>query len=112
MEKKKKDKLADLQNKPPSRVRFPRENQFVGIVDKRLGGSRMYIKMMDGKTLLARVPGKLRKSLWIRENDVVLVERWELSKDKGDLIYKYKPEEIKVLEKKNIFINLENSSEF
>lgn len=108
----KKKKLKDLQDQAPVRVRMPKSNQYIGVVEKRLGGSRMNIRSVDGRDIMARVPGRVKKYLWIREGDIVLLEEWELDKDKADLIYKYKPNEIKILEKKNLLGNFENIEEF
>ena len=108
----KKKKLSDLQNQTPTKVRFPKGDQFIGVVEKRLGGSRMNVRSVNGEDILARVPGRVKKYLWIREGDIVLLEPWELDKDKADLIYKYKPNEIKVLMKKNMLGNFEELEEF
>ena len=112
MAKKLKKKVRDLQNSDSVRVKMPRGEQFIGIVEKRLGGSRMNIRSMDGRDIMARVPGRAKKYLWIREGDIVLLEPWELDKDKADLVYKYKPNEIKQLEKKGILESLSNIEEF
>ena len=109
----KKKKLADLQNSDaPVRARMPKGKQYIGIVEKRLGGSRMYIRSAKGEEILARVPGRMKKYLQIREGDIVILEPWELDDDKADLIYKYKPNEIKVLEKKGIMASFESIEEF
>lgn len=108
----KKKKLHDLQNQGPTKVRFPKDDQFIGLVEKRLGGSRMNIKGMDGREVMGRVPGRAKKFLWIREGDIVLLEPWELDKSKADLIYKYKPNEIKVLTRKGLVGGVENVEEF
>ena len=108
----KKKKLSDLQNGEQARVRFPKGDEFIGIVEKRLGGSRMNVRSMDGRDILARVPGRVKKFLWIREGDLVLLTPWEFDKNKADLIYKFKPNEINVLKKKGIISNIEISEEF
>lgn len=108
----KKKKLNDLKNQAPTKVRFPKADQFIGVVEKRLGGSRMNVRSVKGEDILARVPGRAKKFLWIREGDIVLLEPWELDKDKADLIYKYKPNEVKVLERKNMLGNFEELEEF
>ncbi len=104
--------VDDLQNSESTRVKMPKGEQFIGIVEKRLGGSRMNIRSIDGRDIMARVPGRVKKYLWIREGDIVLLEPWELDKSKADLIYKYKPNEIKQLEKKGILESLNNIEEF
>jgi len=45
---------------------------------------------------------------WIREGDILLIEPWELSGDtKGDVVYKYKPIQVKVLRKRGLLKELE-----
>ena len=72
------------------RVRLPRGKEILGILEQRVGGSRILIKCLDGKTRNCRVPGRLKRRLWLREGDIVLVEPWEHQADtKGDVIFKY-----------------------
>jgi len=94
-------------------LRLPRNKEVLGIVEQRLGGSRSRVKCFDGKTRICRIPGRLKRSLWIRENDVVLIEPWENGGDeKGDIIYKYRPNQVSSLERKGLLKGLENVNEF
>ena len=94
---KKKDAGADQ----PIRVRTPKGREVIGIVTQRLGGSRMNVACMDGKTRICRIPGRLKRTLWIREGAVVIVEPWEFQGDeKGDLIWKYNGAQIEWLKRK------------
>ena len=79
------------------RVKFPRQNQIIGLIDQRVGGSRMLVKCTDGKTRNCRVPGRLRRALWLREGDYVIVEPWEFDNDKGNIVFKYNPGDVSVL---------------
>lgn len=92
------------------RVRIPQGKEVLGIVQQRLGGSRMRVSCLDGKERICRIPGSLRRALWVRENDVVIVEPWELGGDaKGDVVYKYRGKaEVEFLRKKGYLKNLEN----
>ena len=108
----KKKKVADLQDQAPVKARMPKGQEFIGVVEKRLGGSRMDVKASDGREIMARVPGRAKKFLWIREGDIVLLQPWELDEKKADLVYKYKNNEIKVLEKKGMMSSFENIEEF
>ena len=92
------------------RTPAPRGRQTLGICDQRVGGSRMRVRCLDGKTRICRIPGRLKRKLWIREGDVLLIEPWELSGDaKGDVIFKYKPHQVDVLRKKGLLKTLETS---
>ena len=103
----------DTQQDEFVRVRMPRGNQALGIVEQRLGGSRMRVRCFDGKTRICRIPGRLKRRLWIREGDTLLIEPWEISGDeKGDVIFKYRHNQVKVLDKKGLLDNIKNEDEF
>jgi len=95
------------------RVKLPKGNQTFGILEQRLGGSRCRVRCLDGHTRICRIPGRLKKRLWVRENDFVLVEPWEFGGDaKGDLIFKYRPLQAKWLKKQGYLDKLEEMDEF
>jgi len=83
----------------PVRVKQPRGREVIGIIAQRVGGSRMLISCMDGKTRNCRVPGRKRRELWLREGDAVIVEPWEFDDEKGDVLYKYSKTAIEKLKK-------------
>jgi len=96
-----------------SRIHLPKGKDTFGTIEQRLGGSRMRVKCMDGKTRICRIPGRLTRKLWVRENDIVIVEPWEFTGDeKGDIIYKYSPSQIVFLKKKGYLKQLEDFEEF
>lgn len=88
------------------RVRAPRNGQKIGTIIQRLGGNRMEVRSVDGKTRNCRVPGRFRRSLWLRPNDVILLEPWPTDDTKGDIVYKYSTSEIAQLRKKGIIDSL------
>ena len=83
-----------------TRVRLPHGEEMIGIIEQRLGGNKMLVNCFDGKTRNCRVPGRLRRALWLRPGDVVIVEPWELDKNKGGIIFKYKPNQVEWLKNK------------
>jgi len=92
------------------RVRLPRGREVLGILDQRLGAARMMIRCLDGKSRNCRVPGRLRRKLWLREGDVVLVEPWEFDNERGDVIFKYNPSAVEWLKRKGFLKDI--SGEF
>jgi len=82
------------------RIRLPRQGQFVGLIDQRVGGSRMLVKCSDGKIRNCKVLGKLRRTLWLREGDYVLVEPWEFDDEKATIVFKYNPAAFRILNEK------------
>jgi translation initiation factor 1A len=96
-----------------SRVKIPKGNQVFGILERRLGGSRNYVRCLDGHTRVCRIPGRLKRKLWVREGDVLLVEPWEFGADeKGDIIFKYKPNQVAWLKSKGHLQKLNDFEEF
>ena len=83
-----------------TRVKLPRGEEVIGIVEQRLGGNKMFVNCLDGKRRNCRVPGRLKRALWLRPGDVVIVEPWELDKEKGDIILKYRQNQIQWLKDK------------
>ncbi|MBI2109737.1 translation initiation factor eIF-1A [Candidatus Woesearchaeota archaeon] len=96
-----------------SRVKIPRGKEIFGILEQRLGGSRTKVRCLDGKTRVCRIPGRLKRKLWVREGDLVLVEPWELTGDeKGDIVFKYTHAQIDWLRKKGYLKQLDSIEEF
>lgn len=91
-----------------SRIRLPKEEEVLGIVSSMLGGDRMKVICDDGKERICRIPGKLRKRVWIREGDLILVEPWKIQGDKrGDVIFRYTPTQANWLKKNGYIKNLQ-----
>ena len=73
----------------------------------------MRVRCLDGKTRVCRIPGRLTRKLWVRENDIVIVEPWEYSGDeKGDVLYKYTSTQTSFLRRKGYLKELDNFDEF
>ena len=94
------------------RVRIPHEGQVIGVCEQRVGGARMKVRCLDGVNRMCRIPGRLKRRLWVREGDVLLIEPWELSKHKGDVLFKYLPSQVRWLKKKGYLRGLEEMEEF
>ena len=93
------EKIYHENNDGPVRVKLPNEKEVIGIITQRVGGSRMLVSCMDGKTRNCRVPGRKRRGLWLREEDIIIVEPWEFDNDKGDVLFKYTPAAVDRLKK-------------
>jgi translation initiation factor 1A len=81
------------------RVKLPRGKEVIGIIEQRLGGNKMRVSCLDGKSRICRVPGRLKRRLWLRPNDIVIIEPWDLDDTKGDVLFKYRPTQIAWLRK-------------
>ncbi|MFA4946778.1 MAG: translation initiation factor eIF-1A [Candidatus Micrarchaeia archaeon] len=81
-----------------SRLRLPRPGEVFGVVMQLVGGARMRVQCQDGKLRMVRVPGKIRRRIWVREGDVVLVKPWSVEGDeKADIAYRYRQIQVEQL---------------
>ena len=95
------------------RIKLPRGRQTFGILEQRVGASRTRVRGLDGKTRICRIPGRLKRSLWVREGDLLLIEPWELGGDgKGDVIFKYRPSQVQFLRRKGYLDKLDEFEAF
>lgn len=80
---------------------LPAANDVLGIAVKLLGFDRVLVKCQDGNERLCRIRGKMKRRVWIREGDVVLVSPWDFQSDKrGDVIWRYRKSQVEWLRKK------------
>jgi translation initiation factor 1A len=76
-----------------SGLRLPDDDEVLGIVESMLGANRLKVRCMDGETRTARIPGRMKKRVWINEDDVVIVEPWDWQDEKADVKWRYDSQE-------------------
>ena len=80
---------------------FPSKNDVLGVAVKMLGFDRIMVKCQDGKERLCRVRGKLKRRVWIRDGDIVLVSPWDFQSDtRGDIFWRYRKNQTDQLRQK------------
>ena len=90
------------------KIRIPSNGEYLGVVTEMLGGDRLKVKCDDGKERICRIPGKLRKRIWIRIGDLVLVKPWKVQSDsRGDIIFRYTLTQANWLKKKGYIKTIE-----
>jgi len=84
-----------------SEMVLPSANDVLGVAVKLLGFDRVLVKCQDGHERLCRIRGKMKRRVWIRQGDVVVVSPWDFQSDKrGDLIWRYTKAQAEMLRKK------------
>lgn len=69
---------------------LPSANDVLGVAIKLLGFDRVLVKCQDSNERLCRIRGKMKRRVWIREGDIVLVSPWDFQSDKrGDVTWRY-----------------------
>jgi len=76
---------------------MPDDDEVFAEVTNMLGANRVTVRCADGVERTARIPGRMQKRIWIRENDIVLVEPWDWQDEKADITWRYENSEAEQL---------------
>ena len=67
------------------------KGEMFAVAETFQGGSRLQLICEDGKRRMGRIPGKLRRRMWVRENDLLIVVPWSFQDSKADVKFRYTP---------------------
>ncbi len=83
-----------------SNLVLPAGTDLFGVALKLLGFDRVLVKCQDGHERVCRIRGKMKRKVWIRIGDVVLVSPWDFQSDtRGDIIWRYTKGQAEMLRK-------------
>jgi translation initiation factor 1A len=84
------------ENAPTIRVRLPkrRNHEQFAMAELMMGANHIRVRCADGVTRMGRIKGKIKKRVWIREGDTLIVTPWSFQDDKCDIIYRYLPPQV------------------
>ncbi len=87
-----------------SRVRTPdeRNREMFAIADSLMGASRIKVVCADGQSRMGRIPGKLKRRMWMRPGDLLIVKPWDFQDEKCDILYRYTRTQSVNLAKRNL----------
>jgi len=75
-----------------SKLRLPYKprGEMFALVKEFSGGSRLVAVCEDNKTRMVRIGGRLKKKVWVRWGDLIIIKKWVIQEDsKADLVYRY-----------------------
>ena len=100
--KNKKSKKSDTEPTENIRVTLPYKpkGEMFAVAETFQGGSRLQLICEDGKRRMGRIPGKLRRRMWVRENDLLIVVPWSFQDTKADVKFRYTPTQTSNLKRK------------
>ncbi len=83
-------------------IRLPEEGELFGRVLKMMGGENVMIKCADNVTRRGRIRGKLKRRVWIRDNDIVIIAPWDFNdKERGDIVWRFTLPQVQWLKDNN-----------
>jgi len=74
-------------------VRLPlpkkHKQEMFAIADRLMGGSRINVICEDGKSRMARIPGKMKRKERVRIGDLLIIKPWDIQNEKADIVFRY-----------------------
>jgi len=89
--------MSDSDDGERKDLRMPDDDEVFATVTDMLGANRVRVRCADGVERTARIPGKMQKRVWIREDDVVLVDPWDWQDEKADITHRYEKQDAEQL---------------
>ncbi len=84
------------------RVKLPKREELeqFAIITQLMGSDQIKAMCEDGQERQFRIPGKLKKRVWLRENDFIIVKLWDFQPTKGDVVWRYLGNQVTWLKRK------------
>ena len=71
-------------------LNLPEDGELFGRVIKLLGSDQVLVKCTDEVTRRGRIRGKLKRRIWIRNTDIVVIAPWDFKADeRGDIVWRF-----------------------
>jgi translation initiation factor 1A len=73
------------------RLPLPRRDrgEVFAVANQLLGAARIRVLCEDSVSRMGRITGKLKKKMWIREGDLLIVRPWGFQEGKADILFRY-----------------------
>lgn len=86
------------------RLPLPRRNrgEVFGIASQLLGAARIRVMCEDNVSRMGRITGKMKKKMWIREGDLLIVRPWGFQEGKADILFRYSRTQAQYLSRRNL----------
>ncbi len=86
------------------RLKLPNrnKNELFAIADRLMGGSRINVICADGKSRMARIPGRMKRKQRVRAGDLIIVKPWDIQNEKADIIYRYSRTQAVILSRRRL----------
>ncbi len=86
------------------RLPLPRRNrgEVFGIASQLLGAARIRVMCEDNVSRMGRITGKMKKKMWIREGDLLIIRPWGFQEGKADILFRYSRTQSQYLARRNL----------
>ncbi len=73
-----------------------------GIASQLLGAARIRVMCEDNISRMGRITGKMKKKMWIRAGDLLILRPWGFQEGKADILFRYSRTQAQFLARRNL----------
>lgn len=86
------------------RLPLPRRGrgEIFGVANQLLGAARIRVMCEDSISRMGRITGKMKKKMWIREGDLLILRPWGFQEGKADILFRYSRTQSMYLSRRNL----------
>jgi translation initiation factor 1A len=86
------------------RLPMPRRarGEIFGVANQLLGAARIRVMCEDNLSRMGRITGKMKKKMWIREGDLLILRPWGFQEGKADILFRYSRTQATYLARRNL----------
>ena len=86
------------------RLPVPRRNrgEVFAVANQLLGAARIRVMGEDSVPRMGRITGKMKKKMWIREGDLLIIRPWGFQAGKADILFRYSRTQAQYLSRRNL----------
>jgi translation initiation factor 1A len=86
------------------RLPLPRRKrgEIFGVANQLLGAARIRVMCEDSISRMGRITGKMKKKMWIREGDLLILRPWGFQEGKADILFRYSRTQSQYLARRNL----------
>jgi translation initiation factor 1A len=86
------------------RLPMPRRQrgEIFGVASQLLGAARIRVMCEDNIPRMGRITGKMKKKMWIREGDLLILRPWGFQEGKADILFRYSRTQATYLARRNL----------
>lgn len=86
------------------RLPLPRRprGEIFAVASQLMGAARIRVMGEDSIARMGRITGKMKKKMWIREGDLLIIRPWGFQEGKADILFRYSRTQSQYLSRRNI----------
>jgi translation initiation factor 1A len=86
------------------RLPLPRRDrgEVFGVASQLLGAARIRVLGEDNVARMGRITGKMKKKMWIRAGDLLILRPWGFQEGKADILFRYSRTQSQYLARRNL----------